>query len=81
MKDCLNSYLKVLNFGLHPLEKPVKLQVRLKLVEENNLAVDIFTGGMEKVGKESTDTAIGDVTADNDELLIRCGLNRKIAVV
>ena len=60
--------------GLPSLEKPLKLEVGGHLVEDEDLAVDVLPGRVEEVVQEVTDGDVGDITAENDELLLLVNL-------
>jgi hypothetical protein len=63
-------YLEISHPGLLSLQQAFKLQVRLQLVEENYFTVNIFSGRVEEVSKEPTDTRVSDVATHDDELLL-----------
>ena len=63
-------HLEVSHPSFLPLQQSFKLQVRLHLVEEHHLTVHILPGGVEEVSQEPADTAVGDVAAHNDKLLL-----------
>ena len=64
------THLEIFDSCLLPLEQPVKLQVRLLLVEEDDLCIDVLAGGVVEVAEEVADASEGDVAAHNDELLV-----------
>ena len=63
-----------MNLGFSPLEKSLKLEVGVHLVEDEDLAVDVLPGRVEEVVQEVTDGDVGDVTAQDDELLLLVNL-------
>ncbi len=60
--------LEVLHPGVLPLEQPLELQVRLPLVEEDDLDVDVVPGRVEEVPEEGLHGLVVDVPADHHEL-------------
>ena len=63
-----------MNLGFSPLEKSLKLEVGVHLVEDEDLAVHVLPGRVEEVVQEVTDGDVGDVTAQDDELLLLVNL-------
>ena len=63
-----------MNLGFSPLEKSLKLEVGVHLVEDEDLAVHVLPGWVEEVVQEVTDGDVGDVTAENDELFLLVNL-------
>ena len=63
-----------MNLGLSPLEKSLKLEVGVHLVEDEDLAVHVLPGRVEEVVQEVTDGDVGDVPAQDDELLLLVNL-------
>ena len=63
-----------MNLGFSPLEKSLKLEVGVHLVEDEDLAVYVLPGRVEEVVQEVADGDVGDVTAENDELLLLVNL-------
>ena len=63
-----------MNLGFSPLEKSLKLEVGVHLVEDEDLAVHVLPGRVEEVVQEVTDGDVGDVPAENDELLLLVNL-------
>ena len=63
-----------MNLGFSPLEKSLKLEVGVHLVEDEDLAVYVLPGRVEEVVQEVTDGDVGDVTAENDELFLLVNL-------
>ena len=63
-----------MNLGFSPLEKSLKLEVGVHLVEDEDLAVHVLPGRVEEVVQEVTDGDVGDVTAEDDELLLLVNL-------
>ena len=60
-----------------PLEQPLELEVGVHLVEYEDLAVDVLPGGVEEVVEEVGDGDVGDVAAEDDELLLGVNLTIK----
>ena len=63
-----------MNLGFSPLEKSLKLEVGVHLVEDEDLAVHVLPGRVEEVVQEVTDGDVGDVPAQDDELLLLVNL-------
>ena len=71
------SHLEILDSCLLPLEQPLELEVGVHLVEDEDLAVDVLPGGVEEVVEEVGDGDVGDVAAEDDELLLGVNLTIK----
>ena len=64
------THLEIFDSCLLPLEQSVKLEVRLLLVEEDDLGIDVLAGGVVEVAEEVADAGEGDVAAHDYELLV-----------
>ena len=64
------SHREIFDFSFFSLQKSVELQIRLLLIEKNNLGVHIFPGRVVEIIQEVADTDEGDVTAHKDELFV-----------
>ena len=72
-----NGHLEILDSCLLSLEQPLELEVGAHLVEDEYLAVDVLAGGVEEVVQEVADGDVGDVAAEDDELLLGVNLTIK----
>ena len=67
-------YLEISNSCSFSLEKSLKHEAWLCLVEKDNFTVGVISGRMEKVFKETIHTVVINVAADNDKLTLRIHL-------
>ena len=71
-------HLEILHLGFPSLEQSLKLEVGGHLVEDEDLAVDVLPGRVEKVVQKVTDGDISNVPTQDDELLLFVNLPNKV---